>query len=343
MVALAALAGVLLSVGLTPPLPAHAATTDGWACSIRADGPVPLVLKPADLARPTVDRRIYDLDCSFASTMPGPSPVTVCVSAPAGFGGRGLARVLRRNDSVETIDYRLRAETGSVPGALPSPPSDLTASLQPVYSVQVGQPDSGSGTFRHQVILVAETEPLPGRFLGEGEYAETVSGIVISIHEGRDCGPLLWGPPDDSLGPYADYSIAVRIPATCSINVVEPIRFGILDDFSREQIKTGGLGVRCSPGSAYLVELGEGNNPASGKRRMTREEGPGAPGSVLGYELFKANGERWSANGSLIEGSALSGTGTGVLDILPVNARIPSGQPPLPGTYRDAVIATLVY
>jgi spore coat protein U-like protein len=343
MTATAALTGLLSTLGLSAPLPVHAANTTDWACRVRADAAAPLTLKPADLARPAVDRRVYDLDCTFAATMPGPSPVTVCVSAPSDGGGRGLTRVLRRAGGKETIDYRLRAEAGSVPGALPSPAGDVPMTLQSVYTVPIGGADAGAGTIRHQLALVAELEALPGRFLAEGEYGETISGIAISIHDGVGCGPLLWGPPDDSLGPFADYALTARLPATCSINVVEPIQFGILEDFSRDQIKSGALGVRCSPGAGYSVELGEGNNAASGTRRMTGDAASGSPNSVLSYELLKSDGGRWSGKGSTIAGDALAGTGTGVLDVLPVTARVPSGSPPLPGTYRDAVIATLVY
>lgn len=342
----AVLAGcsILLSpMGLSIPQPAYAATSTDWSCQVRHDGPVPLVLKPADLAQPSTDRRMYDLDCSFTTLMPGPVPVTLCVSAPVSAGGRDLARILRRANGNETINYRLRAAAGSVPGAIPFPPPDLAPTVLPVYTLQLGGQAAGAGTIRHQFALLAELEPLPRRFLAEGEYGENIDGFAVSIHEGSDCGPLLWGPPNDSIGPAANYELSVRLPATCSIDAVEPIQFGVLEDFGRDQLKSGTIGVRCSPGASYLLELGDGTNPSNGTRRMTSDAQPGASNPVLAYDLLKPDGESWAGRNSAVAGEALGGVGTGVRETIAVTARIPAGPPPAPGTYRDAVIATLVY
>lgn len=208
---------MIVIVPSTAPTPAIAAGTTDWRCNARADTPQAISLNTGDFARPSPDRRLIDLECAFTPTLPGPSQVTLCVAALAGENGGGAARLLRRRGGNETIEYRVTAQTGSVPSALPIPVGELGPTAQPLYTVSVNHGESGTASFRHQFALVTEFQPIASRYLPEGEYADTLSGLSASVHEGNDCGFLLWGPPTDSLGTAADVSTTLRVPASCTI------------------------------------------------------------------------------------------------------------------------------
>lgn len=339
-----AMLALLAATGWLAPLPAFAAGTSNWNCNVRADAPQTLVLKGADFARPTTDRRMVDLECSFNPTMPGPSQVTLCIAAPYGANGGGPARALRRRGGTETIGYRLSAQPGNVASALPFPISALMPTPQPLYTATIEHGDAGTMAYRLEFALLTEIQGLAGRILPEGEYGDTLTGLSTSIHEGRDCGFLLWGPPMDSLGSIAELAPTLTVPAACSISVANAINFGLVPSTATAIRDAGALAVQCSPGTRYLLELGDGNDPAGGTRRMGLLGPTGQGIRNLAYELLKPDGTRWAGTATKVPGSPFAGTGDGTVQAIVVTGQIPAGTPlPMPGEYRDSVIVTLDY
>lgn len=339
-----AILGLLLLGSATVPAPAMAAGTTDWRCHARADSPLTISLSPSDFARPTPYRQTIDLECSFTPTLPGPSQVTLCIAAPSGDNGSGPVRYLRRRGGSESIEYRLTAQTGSVASALPAPTTDLRPTAQPLYTVSINHADGGTASFRHQFAFVTEFQPIAGRFLPEGEYTDIVVGLSASVHEGNDCGFLLWGPPVDSLGAAGDVTTIVKVPASCALAVTDPVAFGIIANPADEQREDGALSVQCSPGTAYRIELGDGNNAEGGTRRMANVDTGGSPVGYLAYELLQPDGTPWSGAGSPIRGGVLPGSGVGTPQAIKVTGRIAPGTPsPRPGRYADSVIVTLVH
>ena len=340
MIMFALLAATMLAI----PLPASAQGTTDWRCRAQADSAQTLVLAVSDLGRANADRRLFDLDCTFTATAPGPSPVTLCLAVPEGENGGGAIRRLQRRQGRETIEYRLSARIGDVPNALAIPISDLKPALQPLYTVPVGHADTGTVSFRHQFALVTEFGGVGGRFLPEGEYGDTITGLSVSLHEGTDCGFVLWGPPNDSLGSAAEFSTTVRVPATCALSVTDAVDFGVVADTLKGQRENGGISVQCSPGAAYTLELGDGNFASGGTRRMALEGGAAAATDYLAYELLQPDGSAWSGGSSSVTGSALGGTGAGTAQALTVAAQIrPGTEAPRPGRYHDTVVVRLNY
>jgi spore coat protein U-like protein len=328
---------------LAPTAAAAAGTTD-WRCQARADPSQTISLSSGDFARPAPYRQTIDLDCTFTPTLPGPSQVTLCIAAPAGENGGGPIRYLRRRGGQETLEYRLTAQTGSVPSALPSPIADLRLTTQPLYTVSINHGDVGTVSFRHQFSLVAEFQAIVGRFLPEGEYADMLAGLSASVHEGNDCGFLLWGPPADSLGAAGDVSTTVRVPGSCSLAVTDSVDFGVLTNPQSEQRDDGTIAVQCSPGTAYRIELSDGNSASGGTRRMVRDDAKGSPADYLAYQLLQPDGSSWGAAGSAIGGNVLTGSGVGTLQAIKVTGRIAPGTPSSrPGRYADSVIVTLIH
>lgn len=338
MAMLALLGGTMLAM----PLPALAQRTSDWRCRAQADSAQILVLAVADLNRANADRRLFDLDCTFTATASGPSPVTLCLAVPEGANGGGAQRRLQRRQGREAIEYRLNARIGDVPNALAIPIGDLKPVLQPLYTVAIAHGDAGPVSFRHQFALVTEFQGVGGRFLPEGEYGDTIAGLSVSVHEGADCGFVLWGPPNDSLGSAAEFSTTVRVPATCALSVTDAVDFGIVADARKGQRENGTIAVQCSPGTNYMLEMGDGNFASGGTRRMALESA--AASNYLAYTLLQPDGSAWSGGSSSVTGTALAGTGAGTAQTIPVIAEIPPGtEAPPPGRYHDTVVVRLNY
>lgn len=339
-----AMLSLLFAAMLAIPRPASAQNMTDWRCRVQADSPQTLVLAVSDLGRANADRRLFDLDCTFTATSPGPSPVTLCLSVPEGENGGGALRRLQRRQGRETIEYRLSARIGDVPNALAIPISDLKPTLQPLYTVPIGHGDAGSVSFRHQFALITEFQSVGGHFLPEGEYGDTITGLSVSMHEGTDCGFVLWGPPNDSLGAAAEFSTTVRVPATCALSVADAVDFGVVADARKGQRENGAISVQCSPGAGYTLELGDGNFVSGGTRRMALDGAAVAATDYLAYELLQPNGSAWSGGGSSVIGSALGGSGAGTLQTIQIIAQIPPGTvAPRPGRYHDVVVVKLNY
>lgn len=340
----AAMLGLILVMPLTLPTSARAAGTTDWRCNIRADGP--RTLAPSDLGRPDADRRVYDLDCTFTATTPGPSPVTLCVSAPEGENAGGGLRQLKRRGGKEMIAYRLTARTGDVPGAVSFPMTVLGPMLTPVYTLMVGNAPGngdveGSKTFRQQLQLafLTEFQGMGTELVASGEYEDTLTGLVISIHEGTDCGLLLWGPPNDSLGTAANFTSALKAGDTCALIVTSNVNFGTVStiaDFQSTRIATGGFVLQCVAPVTYTIGLDNGNN-FTGRLPAPRNMASGT--NRIPYELLKPDRSAWGNVGlSTVQGSVLSSPSN---TPFVVTGRIMAGTVttlPPPGTYLDTVV-----
>ena len=338
----AAMLAILLVMPLTLPTPARAASTTNWRCNTRADQPQVRKLSGSDLARPSTDRRVYDLDCTFTATAPGPSPVTLCVSAPEGENAGGPLRRLKRRGGNEMIAYRLTAQTGDVRGAVSFPVGELRQTLQRVYTVQVGGSDVGTeGSFRHQLALVTEFQGTGEEIVAGGDYSDTLTGLVISIHEGGDCGFLLWGPPADSLGAAAKVGTSLEVDSGCLINITQNIDFGSVTGIRSDLEATpGSIDVRCNDGISYQVGMRDGENATSTTRRMALL---GGPTGFVPYQLILPDGKQWSSKGSTIPGSSFIVAPDGAVHTISVRGRILAGTAlPSVGDYSDAVIVEIV-
>lgn len=96
-----------------------------------------------------------------------------------------------------------------------------------------------------------------------------------------------------------------------------------------------GLSVICTNTTGYSVTADNGQNNASGQRRMKNGT------NYLAYNLY-SDGAR--TNAFPTTGTTLSFTGNGTAQTVPIYGRIPSGTPlPAPGDYQDLVTLTVTY
>lgn len=99
------------------------------------------------------------------------------------------------------------------------------------------------------------------------------------------------------------------------------------------------LGVRCTNGTSFNVALdaGTGVGATTSARKMTSQEG-----GTLSYSVFR-DVAKTSVWGSSPGTDTLTGTGTGLLQPIPVYASIPANQTPNPGQYADTLTITITY
>lgn len=324
-------------IGLASP--ARAASPPGWVCGVDSGGSRLLSLSSSDLEAAFVDRNSVDLTCRLPADLTASGQLSLCVSTPG--ASHSILRRLKRDAGPEEINYRLTASAASggtgigqgviEPGPVPQPVSALSLTGAPAEDAVV----------RLSMSVAVETGMLRGRFLPEGRYHDPDTVLALSVHEGPGCGPVLWEARLDS---DSSPLPAFQIPASCEIETLAPVQFGTLADMEVETRRSGALGVRCSPGSAYSIELGPGNQPRSGSRFMVLESAASSDANTLPYVLLAPDGREWSGPTSPVTGGAFSGVGTGVTTTIPVTGVIRAGAPrPVPGVYRDQVIATLVY
>lgn len=326
------------------PAPAAAMGTSGWTCRVRSDQPRPISLAPSIAPQVVTDQRIYDLDCTFTATAKGPSTTTLCLAIPTGNVRGSFPRSLRRDGGAETVNYSLFARPGDVPGAEASSPDERRDDLRPVYSVDIDHPDSGLVSFRHQFILETEMRTTGGILLPEGSYLETIDGVVISIHDMRGCGPILWGPNDGGIGTAAQLITEMKVGGACAVSIARPIDFGAVTDIRSPLRADGIIAVQCSSTLAYTVEIDGGTNAADGNRRLGHLGKDGLADGYLAYEILKPDGQQWGSQRGTVGGSAYAAVGDGTTQSIVATGRIPTIDPGVPaGAYRDSVIVTVKY
>jgi spore coat protein U-like protein len=134
----------------------------------------------------------------------------------------------------------------------------------------------------------------------------------------------------------ANIAVTATVMKTCT-NAVTPMAFGFYAGVQLDS--TASVTVTCTNTTPYNVGLSSGMAPAATvtTRRMT-----GGVGVFLGYALFSDTG-RTTNWGSTTGADTVTGTGTGIGQVLTIYGRVAAGQFPAPGDYTDTIIATVIY
>jgi spore coat protein U-like protein len=155
-----------------------------------------------------------------------------------------------------------------------------------------------------------------------GNYSDPV--LTLSLNSG--------GNTLDSV----TFSVNGSVAPTCSVSS-GTLAFGTYVSASGT-LGTAAVSVNCSNGAPYQISLGGGQNLSGTIRRMAR-----TGGGYLNYELFSDPGRVTAWGDGTALGAKVNGTGSGGAQSRTVYGRIPAGQAPNPGTYRDSVIVTVDY
>lgn len=146
--------------------------------------------------------------------------------------------------------------------------------------------------------------------------------------------PLAWAPL--SAGTVTgSIAVSATVEQACYLDV-RPVRFaGLPSDAVRAEADSA-LAVRCTPNTAFVVSMDNGQHHAGGGRRMAA-----ASGEFLAYELYSdaARTRRWGASLTESVGGEVSG---GSALTLPIYARVEAVQAKA-GTYTDIVTVTVSF
>jgi spore coat protein U-like protein len=134
-----------------------------------------------------------------------------------------------------------------------------------------------------------------------------------------------------------NFSMNAQVPAKCTVSSAA-LNFGAPGTLISAIDAQTNLGIRCSPGLSYQVQLNGGLSGATNPtlRRMTK----GAEFVTYGLYRDPARSQPW---GDTLGGNTLSGTGSGLSITTPVYGRVSAQTTPSPGIYTDTVAVTIQY
>lgn len=126
----------------------------------------------------------------------------------------------------------------------------------------------------------------------------------------------------------ATFKVKIEVVSTCAISATD-IDFGKVDSGMAATDKTGTLNVTCTSQTPYKVGL-------SGSGKMTNTADAT---SSIDYKLFQESSDTaWDNKDNLY-----SATGSGIVQTIPVVAKLSGSTNVRAGNYADTVTATVTY
>mgnify|MGYP002510685551 CR=1 FL=1 len=127
----------------------------------------------------------------------------------------------------------------------------------------------------------------------------------------------------------ATFKVKIEVVSTCTISATD-IDFSEVNSGMAATDKTGTLNVTCTSQTPYSVGLS-----SSGKMTHTTD-----PTSSIAYKLFKASSDtaEWDN-----DNNQYSSTGSGIVQTIPVVAKLSGSTNVRAGKYADTVTATVTY
>jgi spore coat protein U-like protein len=154
-------------------------------------------------------------------------------------------------------------------------------------------------------------------------------------HVGQIALAVLVSGPACASSTSATLSVSAVVEQSCNLDV-RPLRFALGGDATGADADSS-LAVSCTPDTAFVVSLDDGQHRAAGGRRMADSTGNG----FLAYELYSdaARTRRWGADLT----AAVSGQVVGAQAVtLPIYGRLGSGAAGA-GAYTDVVTVTVSF
>lgn len=137
--------------------------------------------------------------------------------------------------------------------------------------------------------------------------------------------------------PGMPFTANVTVINNCTIAATN-IAFATQSTLASPVTSSGTLSVQCTNNDAYRVSLSGGQLGTVIARAMT-----GPTGASIGYQLYVDGGHTTIWGDGTAGTSQLTGVGTGLLQSIPVHARVPPQSTPAPGVYTDSVTATIQF
>ncbi len=255
--------------------------------------------------------------------------VRVCLGIPEGSGGISLTdrRMLSGGNFLQYQIYTDAARTqiwGVRNGSLPPFTLDIPI-VNPTGNV-------GTATMYGR-IFAGQTKPAgtyQSAFNSGSNRTEGRIGYAVNASN-PDCA-LVTATPH-----RFDFIATTTLGSVCTVTAAD-INFGSTASLASAINGTGNLQINCTSGAAYSIAMDGGTTTGNIANRRMAGSGPGS----IGYQLYR-DISRTQVWGNGATGTVQPGTGTGVMQAVPVYARVPSQATPIAGAYLDTVTVTLTY
>ena len=138
------------------------------------------------------------------------------------------------------------------------------------------------------------------------------------------------------------FDVTLTVTDSCRIVSTTPIDFGTAGVINANLDATGSIGVECTSGTPYDIDLnaGQGAGATTTVRRMT---GLTDTTATVNYAIYQDSGRTtiWGEGGG--GGSGVAATGTGALQTFTTYGRVPPVQSVPPQAYQDTVTVSVIY
>lgn len=252
----------------------------------------------------------------------------ICLNINAGSGGATSGTRHLRNASNAALNYNFFQDAAR---SVPWGSVEQTALGNPV-AVNLTAPALGSAS---------TTRTIYGRVLGSqqgrtpGLYTSAFSGTQVRFNYSTYITTPQQCTTVTQNATRPTFNVQANVIPNCRVTA-QNINFGNHGVLDTQVDANGGLGVTCTPGTAYTVGL---NNGLSGTGPTARRMMLGSRSVVYGLYKDAARSQPWGNSG----GTLTSGTGAGTAQNLTVYGRVPAQTTPSPGTYTDTVVVTVTY
>lgn len=252
----------------------------------------------------------------------------ICLNLNAGSGGATSSTRHMLNAANAPLDYGLFQDAAhSVPWG-----SRTQASLGTPVALQLTAPLLGSASTTRTIY---GRVPPNQQGVATGAYISNFSGAASgAMFNYRTTGTLdCTQITQNQMSP--SFAVLANVIPNCKVTA-QNINFGNSGVLDTAVDANGGLGVTCTPGTAYNIGL---NNGLTGTGPTARRMTLGSQAVTYGLYKDAARSQPWGDSG----GTLVPGTGAGTAQSLPVYGRVPTQPTPSPGTYSDTVVVTVTY
>lgn len=260
----------------------------------------------------------------------------VCLNLGAGAGSAGMAprQMLNGGQALRFNLYRDAARSqiwGSVYQSAASTPISVLLT-KPLLGT------SASTVVNFYGRIESNQPDVPVSASAATTYSLAFSGnhTLLGVHffelTDRSCAQI-----QQSSGSFS-FTAQAQVINDCTI-AASDLNFPSSGTLNKTVDASASLNVRCTRDAAWRIGLSAGNSADLLNRRMDRIGGSGS----VRYQLY-TNSSRSTIWGNGYGGTSLvGGTGTGLSQQLAIYGRVPAQKTPMPGAYRDTIIATITF
>ena len=273
---------------------------------------------------------------------PAPFPVNLCASYNNGTGGAsgGGNRQLLNGGNIALYDVYPTAAFGPTHwGSRAGTPTGTVVQASVTLVKPTGAANTASAPVSTNLSTFArlfggQTTLPPGLY--NSNLTLTVEAFWTA--DKSDCAA--GGTPNTTT---ATQTAQVTYQKECRVGTVSTLDFGSSGFLTSNLDNTTTVSVTCTSTTAYKIGLdaGLGSGATTTNRKMTRTS---APLNTVGYSLFRDNLRTLNWGNDTVGGTdTKNGTGDGLAASHTIYGRVAPQTTPVPGSYQDTVVLSVVF